>query len=110
MQLKIVILYPQKSPKKGEMLECTNTFPSASLGLTPCQFVEVLIFMEVFYGTLIDQKGTIFVNFCHHFVFFQQISGQLHTVIKADQIEVMALLTPFYNQYSLNILTKQNRH
>ena len=61
---------PPKNAKKGEMFKCTNTSPSASLRLTPCQFLKVFTYMEVFYGTLIAQKGTIFVNFWRHFVFF----------------------------------------
>ena len=70
IEVKIVTLYPQKNAKKGEMFKCTNTSPSASLRLTPCQFLKVFTYMEVFYGTLIAQKGTIFVNFWRHFVFF----------------------------------------
>ena len=105
---KIVILYRQKIPKKGEIFECTDTSAFAFLGLTPCQSMKVLALLEVFYGTLIVRKGTIFVNFCHHFVFFLQFSSQLQTVINTDQNELIALFTPFWNQYSLNILTKDN--
>ena len=72
IEVKIVTLYPPKNPKK-EMFKCTNTSPSASLRLTPCQFLKAFTYMEVFYGTLIAliaQKGKNFVNFWRHFVFF----------------------------------------
>ena len=64
---KIVILYPQKYQKKEKIIESTNTSPFASLELTPSQFMEVLGFVEVFYGTLIVQKGTIFCQFLTSF-------------------------------------------
>ena len=67
---KIVILYPQKIPKKGEIFQCTDSSSFVFLGFTPCQFMKVLAFVEVFYDTLIVQKGTIFDNFCHDFFFF----------------------------------------